>query len=50
MPAKQSEQWRKDREAFFSSVEKIGKANRNIPAEKVERAIAAAKRAVRKAR
>lgn len=49
MPVEQYEQWRKEREAFFAFVEEIGKANKNIPAEKIERDIIAAKRAVRKA-
>jgi hypothetical protein len=50
MPVEQYDQWRKERETFFAFVEGIGKANKNIPAEKIEGDIIAAKRTVRKAR
>jgi len=50
VPMEQYEQWRKEREAFFSLVEEIRKPNKSVSAEKLERDVAAAKRAVRKRR
>jgi hypothetical protein len=49
MPIGQYEQWCKEREVFFPFVEEIGKTNKSVSPEKIERDVSAAKRAVRKA-
>ena len=47
VPVEQYEQWRKEREAFFQLVGEIRQGNRTAKPEKIERDIAACRRAVR---
>jgi prevent-host-death family protein len=47
VPVEQYEQWRKEREAFFSTVDEVRSGNAGIAPEQVERDIAAARRTAR---
>ena len=50
VPVEQYEQWRREREEFFTLVDEVRERNRNIPAQEVARDVAAAVRAARKRR
>lgn len=47
VPVEQYEQWRKERETFFRLADEIRQGNRTAKPEKIERDIAASRRAVR---
>ena len=50
VPVEQYEQWRKERDAFFSLVDEVRSRNVDAGPEELERDLAAAKRAARKRR
>ncbi len=50
VPVEQYEQWRREREEFFTLVDEVRERNRNIPEQEVARDVAAAVREVRAAR
>jgi prevent-host-death family protein len=50
VPVEQYEQWRREREEFFTLVDEVRERNRSIPEQEVARDVAAAVRAARKRR
>jgi prevent-host-death family protein len=50
VPVEQFEQWRKEREAFFSLVDEIRRRNKKAQPEEIQRDITAARKAVQKRR
>lgn len=48
VPVEQYEQWRRDREAFFATIEEVRERNANAPPSAVEADVAASRRASRK--
>ena len=50
VPVEQYEQWRREREAFFRSIDEIREGNAKASPEEIRRDVAAARRAGRKRR
>jgi len=50
VPVEQYEQWRKERDAFFSMVDAIRAENAHVPSERVMEDVAAAKQTARRRR